>query len=156
MEKWTIQKLLNWTTEYFTEKGLESPRLSGELLISYVLQLSRIELYTKFDMAVSKEQLDKLHKLTKRASEGEPIQYLTGKVEFYSIELEVNKDCLIPRPETELLVEKAIEFLRSREAKQSVCDLCTGCGCIAVAIAKNCESVDIVATDISTSEVWFG
>jgi len=149
MEQWTIQKLLNWITDYFTEKGLESPRLSAELLLSHVLELKRIELYTKYDLPVDKEQLNTLHQLVKRASEGEPIQYIIGKVEFYSLELEINKDCLIPRPETELLVEKAINFLRRRKARQSVCDLCTGCGCVAVAIAQNFEAADIVATDIS-------
>ncbi|MHC4151946.1 MAG: peptide chain release factor N(5)-glutamine methyltransferase [Planctomycetota bacterium] len=151
MNNWTIQKLLNWMTEYFTEKGLESPRLCGELLLSSVLGLKRIELYTEFDTVIGKEQLEELHKLVKRAGDGEPIQYLTGKVEFYSIELEVCEDCLIPRPETELLVERAIDFLRSREGRQSVCDLCTGCGCIAVAIAKNFPDGDIAAMDISAA-----
>jgi release factor glutamine methyltransferase len=151
MNKWTIQKLLNWMTEYFTEKGLESPRLCGELLMSSLLGLKRIELYTEFDAVVGKEELEELHKLVKRAGDGEPIQYLTGKVEFYSIELEVCEDCLIPRPETELLVELAIDFLRGRQGKQSVCDLCTGCGCIAVAIAKNFPDADIAATDISAT-----
>jgi release factor glutamine methyltransferase len=150
MEKWTIQRLLKWITDYLTEKGLESPRLSGELLLSSVLELKRIELYTKFDTVVGKEQLTELHKLIKRAGEGEPIQYLTGRVEFYSLELEVCEDCMIPRPETELLVERAIDFLRGRTGRQNVCDLCTGCGCIAVAIAKNFEAADIVATDISS------
>ena len=123
--------------------------MSAELLLSHVLGLKRIELYTKYDLPVGKKQLNELHQLVKRVSEGEPIQYITGKVEFYSIELEINKDCLIPRPETELLVEKAIEFLRHREGRQSVCDLCTGCGCAAVAIAQHFEAADIVATDIS-------
>ncbi len=90
-----------------------------------------------------------MHELVKRAARAEPIGYLIGKIEFFSIEFEISPDCLIPRPETELLVESAVEFLRSRSAKKLVCDLCTGCGCIAVAIAKNVPSVDIIATDIS-------
>ena len=72
--------------------------------------------------------------------------YLVGKTEFYSMEMEVSPDCLIPRPETELLVQRAIEFLRTREGKQYVCDLCTGCGCIAIAIAKNFPNSQIIAT----------
>ncbi|KPJ66942.1 MAG: hypothetical protein AMJ43_06350 [Coxiella sp. DG_40] len=148
METWTIQKLLNWITEHFAEKGIDSPRLSAELLLSYVLSLKRIELYTQFDKPVNKERLDRLHDLVKRACQNEPIQYLTSRTEFYSLELEVNSDCMIPRPETELLVERAIEFLRSRSGRQFVCDLCTGCGCVAVAIARNYPDCRIVATDI--------
>ena len=151
MQVWTIQKLLNWITEHFTEKAVDSPRLSAELLLGYVLGMERIELYTQFDKIVAKEQLDKLHDLVKRVGENEPIAYITGKSEFYSLELEINRDCLIPRPETELLVERAIEFLRQRNDRQFVCDLCTGSGCIAVAIAKNHPKAQIIATDISDS-----
>jgi release factor glutamine methyltransferase len=148
MQTWTIQKLLNWTTEYFTEKGIDSPRLSAELLLSHVLEMQRIELYTQFDKPVAKDQLNILHDLVKRAGQHEPIAYLTGRTEFYSLRLEVCPDCMIPRPETELLVERAIEFLRDRAGPQFFCDLCTGCGCIAVAIAKNYPGAKIIATDI--------
>ena len=149
MQTWTIQKLLNWTTDHFTEKSIDSPRLSAELLLSHVVGLKRIELYTQFDKLVSQQQLDRLHALVKRAGQHEPIAYLTGKTEFYSLRLNVTPDCMIPRPETELLVERAVEFLRRRTGKQFVCDLCTGCGCIAIAIAKNFPDADIIATDIS-------
>ena len=148
-EIWTIQKLLNWITEYLSGKGIESPRLSSELLLSYVLSLKRIELYTQFDKQVPKQQLDHLHGLVKRAGLHEPVAYLTGKTEFYSLELEITADCMIPRPETELLVQRAIEFLRTRSGTQFVCDLCTGSGCIAVAIAKNFPDARVTATDIS-------
>src|SRR4030042_157876 len=165
METWTIQKLLNWITGYFTEKEIDSPRLSAEILLSHVLGLKRIELYTQFDKLVDKEQLRQLHALVKRAGQDEPVAYLTGKTEFYSIELNVTPACMIPRPETELLVERAIEFLRARTADNAamqddlisggtdtgarfVCDLCTGSGCIAVAIAKNFPGARIIATDI--------
>jgi release factor glutamine methyltransferase len=149
METWTIQKLLNWVTEYLTNKGIDSPRLSAELLLSHVLGLKRIELYTKHDQVVGKQQLDQLHNLVQRAGGHEPVAYLVGKTEFYSLELNVTSDCMIPRPETELLVQRAIEFLRTRVGRQFVCDLCTGCGCIAVAIAKNFTDARIIATDIS-------
>ena len=148
MQTWTIQKLLNWVTEYLTSKGIDSPRLSAELLLSHVLALKRIDLYTQFDKPVSRQQLDILHDLVKRAGQDEPVAYLVGKTEFYSLELNVTPDCMIPRPETELLVERAIEFLRTRRDTQFVCDLCTGCGCIAVAIAKNYPDARIIATDI--------
>lgn len=149
MAAWTIKKLLNWITEHFTEKGLDSPRLNAELLLSHVLDMKRIELYTQFDKPLSKKQLDELHGLVRRAGQNEPIAYLVGKTEFYSLQLNVAPDCMIPRPETELLVERAIEFLRKRTGGQFVCDLCTGCGCIAVAIAKNYPAAHILATDIS-------
>lgn len=149
IDDWTIQKLLNWTTDYFTEKGLESPRLCAELLLSHVLSMQRIDLYAQFDQPVAKQQLDQLRELVKRAAEGEPISYITGKTEFYSLQFGISPDCMVPRPETELLVERAIEFLRNRSGKQLICDLCTGCGCIAIAIAKSVPDVDIIATDIS-------
>ncbi len=151
MTIWTIQKLLNWTTEYLTNKGVDSSRLSAELLISHVLGLKRIELYTQFDRQVPQQQLDHLHDLVKRAGLHEPVAYLTGKTEFYSLELEITSDCMIPRPETELLVQRAIEFLRTRSGIQYVCDLCTGSGCIAVAIAKNFLNARVTATDISAA-----
>lgn len=146
--------------------------MSAEMLLSNVLGLTRIELYTQFDKAVDQGELDRLHALTKRAGEDEPIAYLIGKTEFYSIELDITPDCLIPRPETELLVERAIEFLRSRTSQgpqmqygleegqtpedsehptQFVCDLCTGSGCIAVAIAANFANARVIATDICDS-----
>ncbi len=179
MQAWTIQKLLNWITAHFTEKGVDSARLSAELLLSHVLEMKRIELYTQFDKAVTKPQLDQLHDLVERAGRHEPIQYLIGKTEFYSLELNITPDCMVPRPETELLVERAIEFLRARPVRNStmgtpletpkksltgqkgrisngartgtqlVCDLCTGSGCVAVAIARNYPDADIIATDIS-------
>ena len=148
MADWKIQKLLNWVTEYLTGKGVESPRLSAELLLSHVTGLRRIELYTQFNKLVDKQQLDKLHDLVERAGKHEPVAYLVGKTEFYSMELNVAPDCMIPRPETELLVQRAIEFLRTREGIQHVCDLCTGSGCIAVGIAKNFPNARIIATDI--------
>jgi len=146
MQTWTIQKLLNWVTEYLTGKGIDSPRLSAELLLCQVVGLKRIELYTQFDKPVAKQQLDRLHELVKRAGQNEPIAYLVGKTEFYSLELNVTPDCMIPRPETELLVERAINGPRT--GTQFVCDLCTGSGCIAVAIAKNYPDARIIATDI--------
>jgi len=149
MSDWTIQKLLTWLTEYLTQKDVDSPRLSAELLLSKVLELKRIELYTQFGKVVPKEQLDQLHGLVKRAGLHEPVAYLVGKTEFYSIEFEVTSDCLIPRPETEQLVQRAIEFLRKRGAGQLVCDLCTGSGIIAVAVGKSVPDAKVIATDIS-------
>lgn len=149
METWTIQKLLNWVTQFFGDKGVDSPRFSAEMLIAHVLGRKRIELYTQFDAVVPAEKLSELRGLVKRAGEHEPIAYLIGSTEFYSLTIRVGPDCLIPRPETEMLVERAIDFLRKRNGDQKVLDLCTGSGCVAAAIAKNHPTATIVATDIS-------
>ncbi len=148
METWTIQKLLNWVTQFFGDKGVDSPRFSAEMLIAHVLGRKRIELYTQFDAVVPAEKLSELRGLVKRAGEHEPIAYLIGSTEFYSLTIRVGPDCLIPRPETEMLVERAIDFLRKRNGDQKVLDLCTGSGCVAAAIAKNHPTATIVATDI--------
>lgn len=148
---WTIKDLLEWMLEHFTKKGIDAPRLTAEMLLSFVLEMERIELYTHFDMIIGKSQLEKLRGLTGRCLQNEPVQYLTGRCEFYSLSFKVGPDCLIPRPETELLVERAIEILRCRSGTQYICDLCTGCGCIAVAVAKNFPNAEIVATDICNS-----
>ena len=148
MAEWTIQKLLNWITDYFTEKSLDSPRLCAEMLLAETLGLRRIDLYTRFDQPVSQQDRDRLRDLVKRAADHEPVQYLIGKTEFYSMQFQVSPAVLIPRPETELLVERAIEYLRSRTGKQFICDLCTGSGCIAAAIAKNHPDCRVIATDI--------
>ncbi len=141
--------MLNWVTGYLTTHNVDSPRLSAELLLCHVLGSQRIELYTNFDRIATKPQLDRLHAMVKRCAESEPVAYLVGKTEFYSLEIKVTPDCLIPRPETETLVDNAIEFLRSRKGPQNLCDMCTGSGCIAIAIAKNCPDVHAIATDIS-------
>jgi release factor glutamine methyltransferase len=148
MSDWTIQRLLTWITDYLTQRNVDAPRLSAELLLSHVLGLKRIELYTQYNQPVAQEQL---RGLVKRAGQHEPVAYLVGRTEFYSMEFDVTPDCLIPRPETELLVQRAIEFLRKRTGPQLVCDLCTGCGVIAVAIARNVPDAKVIATDISES-----
>ncbi len=149
MQIWTIQDIFSWAEAYLAKRGVDSPRLSAELLLSHVLGTKRIELYTHSGEALTGQQVHRLQELAERAGRHEPIAYLTGKTEFYSLELNVTRDCMIPRPETELLVERAIEFLRTRSGAQLVCDLCTGSGCIAVAVAKHCPAARIIATDIS-------
>lgn len=149
MEQWTIKKLLEWITGFFTEKNVDAPRLSAERLLSHVLELPRIELYTNFETVASPDKLASLRALVKRCVDQEPLAYLIGKTEFYSMEFKVTPDTLIPRPETELLVERAVGFLRKRSAGQYVCDLCTGSGCIAAAIAQQVPDANIIATDIS-------
>ncbi|MCD6395505.1 MAG: peptide chain release factor N(5)-glutamine methyltransferase [Planctomycetes bacterium] len=149
MEQWTIQKLLDWMNGYFTEKTVDAPRLTAELLLCHVLGCQRIELYTNFDRVVDQARLARLRELVKRCAEHEPVAYLVGRCEFYSLAIKVNKSCLIPRPETELLVERAVDFLRARQTTAAVLDLCTGSGCVAIAIAKNVADCSLTATDVS-------
>jgi release factor glutamine methyltransferase len=141
--------MLEWLTPYLTEKGIESPRLTAELLIAHVLEMPRIQLYVNFDKILNQNQLDQLRELIKRTANHEPFQYLIGRTEFYSLPIQVSPDVLIPRPETELLVERAIEFIRPLKDNPTILDLCTGSGCIAVVIAKNVPNAKIIATDIS-------
>ncbi|MCD4830362.1 MAG: peptide chain release factor N(5)-glutamine methyltransferase [Anaerohalosphaeraceae bacterium] len=148
MEQWTIKKLLDWMVDYFQAKAIDSARLSAEMLISSVLGMKRIELYMHFDKVVAPDKLARLRELVKRCIANEPVQYLVGSCEFYSMTIKISPDCLVPRPETELLVERAIEFLRNHAPSQSVCDLCTGSGCVAIAIASGCKDAKIIATDI--------
>ena len=149
MATWTIKALLDWMTLFLGDKQVDAPRLCSELLLTHVLGLRRIELYTQFDRVLSPAELASLRSLVKRAGEHEPVGYLVGKSEFYSIEFDVQPGCLIPRPETELLVQHAIEAIRGYGDNPQVLDLCTGSGCIAVALAKNCDRVQVTATDIS-------
>jgi len=149
--KWTIKRLLEWTTQHFTQAQVSQPRLSAEILLAYVLGCERIDLYVKFDNCPDAEQLTRFRELVKRAAQHEPCQYLTGKAHFYSLELEVTPAVLIPRPETELLVTGAIDFCRRETHRPTidVLDLCTGSACVAIAIAANVIETDIIATDRS-------
>ena len=110
-QKWDINKLLNWSIDYFKTRKVPNPRLSAELLLSAVLNLSRMELYLKYDYVLSDIQLKKYKEFILRRLEHEPIQYITGETYFRKIKLKVDKNVLIPRPETELLVEKAGQII---------------------------------------------
>jgi len=148
-EQWTILQVINWTKEYFSRKGVDEPRLSAEILLAHVLGCKRIMLYTQFDRVVGPEHLDKFRDLVRRAAAGEPVAYITGKKEFYSITIHVTPDVLIPRPETELLVDAVLDYARNHTEEVKLWDLCTGSGCVAVAAAYNCNTLIALATDIS-------
>src|SRR5947207_6484421 len=104
-EAWTVRRLLEWTTPYFSRKEVDSPRLSAELLLSHVLKIPRIKLYTDYERTISDGELKQFRDLVQRAVQHEPIAYLTGTAHFFNLEFEVTRDVLIPRPETETLVE---------------------------------------------------
>ena len=148
---WTIQRLLEWTTPFFTRKGLDSPRLSAELLLAHVLAVPRIKLYTDYQRIVGPDDLARFKQLVQRASESEPVAYLTGRASFFNLELDVTPDVLIPRPDTEVLVENVVRLSRSQPGldRPRVLDLCTGSGCVALAIAANIKEAVVLAVEIS-------
>lgn len=151
MDSWTILKLLEWSTQYFQNKGIESPRLDAELLLAHSLGLSRVQLYMQFDRTLQETELQDFKLLLKRRSEREPLAYILGKKEFYSLEFEVNPAVLIPRPETELLVETALKHFSSSPSPLTLLDIGTGSGCIAITLAKHLPEAQIRAIDISES-----
>ncbi len=152
---WTIQRLLEWTPAFFQKKGLDQPRLSAELLLAHVLGVARIKLYTDYQKVVDEKKLAAYRELVRRAAEQEPIAYLTGRAHFFNLEFEVNGDVLIPRPDTETLVENVLQTVRHTSGLENprVLDLCTGSGCVAAAIAANLKSATVLGVDISPAAV---
>ncbi len=148
---WTVRKTLEWTAAFFTRKGVDAPRLSAELLLAHVLSFPRIKLYTDYERELSDEERGRLRALVIRAGEQEPIAYLTGRAHFFNLEFEVNRDVLIPRPDTETLVENVIQTVRRHMVLDAprVLDLCTGSGCIAAAIAAGIKNAVVLAIEIS-------
>lgn len=148
---WTVRKILEWTSGYFTRKDVFQPRLSAEQLLAHVLNYPRIRLYTDYDRALAEKDLAAYRALVQRAVEDEPIAYLTGRKPFFNLEFEVTRDVLIPRPDTETLVENVLQYFRHQPAVESprVLDLGTGSGCIAAAIAHHHKRVTVTATEIS-------
>jgi release factor glutamine methyltransferase len=147
-ETWTVLKVLQWTTGYFSRKGIEQPRSNAEVLLAHILGLERIQLYLRHDQPLTSEELARFREVVRRRADKEPTQYITSKQEFWSLDFEVTSSVLIPRPETELLVEKAVELLPSRFSGR-VLDLCTGSGAIAIALAHECHHLRVFATDKS-------
>jgi len=156
VEEWTVGKLLNWTAEYFRSKDVEEPLLSAQLLLAKALGCSKVDLYLRYDQEVSAGERAVFRELVRRATRGEPIAYLIGTKEFFSLEFAVSSAVLIPRPETELLVQWIIRKVRSDAGTWPggpvrVLELGTGSGCVAVSLAKFLpQACKILATDIST------
>ncbi len=147
-ETWTIRRVLTWTTQHFERRGVDAPRLTGEILLSHSLAIGRVQLYLDLDRPLNKPELAAYRALITRRLAGEPTQYLTGYRDFYNRRFAVDPRVLIPRPETELLVEAVLRQLPA-EGEVRVADLCTGSGCVGVSIAAERESATVVATDLS-------
>ncbi len=152
-EPWTVMRLLDWTRNYFAQAGLDAPRLCAEMLLSTALHCQRVELYARFNQEPSAAELATFRDWVSRAAKGEPVAYLVGTKEFFSLPFRVTPDVLIPRPETELLVENAVQYLRKLDGPSTVWDVCTGSGCVAIAIAHNVKTTSVLATDISQAAV---
>ena len=154
-EPWTVQRLLEWTSGFFKRKEVDAPRLSAELLLAHVLDVPRIKLYTNYENVVPERALTRFRELVRRAAEHEPVAYLTGKAWFFNLEFDVSPKVLIPRPDTETLVENVLQLARNTAGFESprVLDLCTGSGCIAIAIAHRLKNAVVVTTDISPEAV---
>lgn len=145
---WTIRRLLVWTQGYFEKKGIDSPRLTAEILLAHTLSTTRVRLYIDLDRPLEKAELASFRSLIERRCSGEPTQYLTGVREFYNRPFKVDARVLVPRPETELLVEAVLSAL-PKDAPAQVLDVCTGSGCIAVSLAAERETWTVIATDLS-------
>ena len=154
---WTPLKIIQWAVPYLKEKGLPNPKFDAELLVSHALQMDRLKVYLQFDRPLEKAELTAIREALKRRALHEPIQYITGRREFFGLDIKVGPGVLIPRPETEQLVELGLEYLRGLGAKEpKVLDLGTGSGCIALSLAKNifCRvwAVDILPEALSRAQ----
>jgi release factor glutamine methyltransferase len=149
--KWTILKLLEWTSSYFKTRQVESPRASAEVLLAHALDLERIDLYLRYDQPLCNAELENFKALIKRRARMEPVAYILGFKEFWSLDLAVTPDVLIPRPETECLVEAALSLLAdgSNRASKSILDMGTGCGAIVLALASRQPQHIFYASDIT-------
>ncbi len=145
-EPWTTLRLLAWTQEFFAKKDVDAPRLTAELLLAHALSCDRVRLYLDFDKPLGDPELARFRELVRRRADGEPTAYLVGRRHFFDHAFRVDPRVLVPRPETELLVEAALAALP--EGGRAI-DLCTGSGCVAISLALGRTGARLVATDVS-------
>ena len=149
-EQWTVLSLTTSAREYLTTHGIDEARLTVDLLLAHVLGISRLELYLQYDRPLTSTEITRFKDLLKRRLTHEPLQYVLGETEFMGLALKVNPHVLIPRPETELVVEKTLETIKEfSEGAPRVLDIGTGSGNIAIAVAHYAPHVDVTAIDVS-------
>ncbi len=146
-DAWSILEMIRWGTQYFAGRGIESPRLTMELIVCAATGLQRIGLYTNFEKPLSASELDIIRSAVKRRVKREPLQYILGSVDFYGLRIAVNPSVLIPRPETEFLVDHIVQRKRTTGA-MSILDIGTGSGCIALALLRHLPEARVLAVDI--------
>ena len=146
---WTIESMVKWATDDFRARGIESPRLDAEVLVAWALGIDRIRIIVDGKRPLVGDELARLRDLVKRRRAREPIAYLRGEREFYGRRFLVDKRVLIPRPDTETLVEVALARTTHRSMSLRGLDLCTGSGCVAITIARQRPTVKFHATDLS-------
>ncbi len=144
----TVLESLKLSTDFLEKKGIESPRLNAELLLSEILKCKRLDLYLKFDQPLKENEVDIYREWIARRGKFEPLQYIIGNVEFYGLPFKVTPDVLIPRPETEILVEEVIKFCKNKIGLK-ILDIGTGSGNIPIALAKNLNAAEVTTIDIS-------
>jgi release factor glutamine methyltransferase len=148
----TLMDVLRLSTTYIGDHGSSSARLDSELLCAHALGLRRIDLYLQFDRPLDETELASIRELVRRRSKGEPVAYITGTRDFYGRTFSVSPDVLVPRPDTETLVEHAVAYLRARPgAELRVADLGTGSGCIAITLAAEVSGMRVIGTDVSAA-----
>lgn len=147
-EPWTVKRILDWTVQFLKERGSPTPRLDAEILLAFARKCQRIQLYTQFDQPLTDEQRSIMRDLVKRRAAAEPVAYLVGHREFFSLDFDLKPGVFIPRPDTEILVLAALDVLKDKSSPE-VLELCSGSGCVAVSIAKNHASARLTAVEIS-------
>lgn len=152
-DAWTVGRLLTWTTDFLKGKGADSPRLDAEVLLAHARGCKRIELYTAFEEEPTEAVRTAFRELVGRRAKGTPVAYLVGRREFFSLDFEVTPEVLIPRPETESLVVRAIDLAKQRGGDLCITDVGTGSGIIAVTMAKQVKSAHVTAIDISPAAI---
>jgi release factor glutamine methyltransferase len=168
---WTIGRLLAWTTDFLTEKGADSPRLDAEVLLAHARGCRRIELYTTYEEVADEPLRERFRQLVRQRATGMPVAYLVGHREFFSLTFEVSPDVLIPRPETELLVVRALDLVKEGVAASrltpsdnaaptpdppgdlSIADVGTGSGVLAVCLARHLPAARVTAVDLSPAAI---
>src|SRR5882724_9418143 len=143
----TVLEIIRKTTDFLAGKGIESARLNSELLVGHALGLKRMQLYLQFERPLSEAELEKIRPLVRRRGQHEPVQYVLGETDFFGLHLKTDRRALIPRPETEQLLELITTRLTAPPAR--VLDLGTGSGAIALALAKQYPLAAVTAVDTS-------